>query len=114
MCQCKNVEMGTFTNQMLVELPDHMQQYRKQRNLDPRLLSIDSCLVKEIEHLWSEGITTTGCCCGHNQAAPYIGVIEEDIPKMRALGYLVFPIEADLDRTDNFHPKSRLSPEWTT
>ncbi len=69
-------------------------------------ISIDSCLVDEIKELWSKGIRTTGCCCGHNQIAPYIGVVDEDIPKMKEMGYKVAPNPCRPRSEDSFYPKS--------
>ena len=30
-------------------------------------ISIDSCIVDQIQALWDAGVVTQGCCCGHNQ-----------------------------------------------
>lgn len=55
-------------------------------------IEIDNCLVEEIKDLWSKGVHTTGCCCGHkdNRLKPYIGVQNTDIQKMLDLGYKMF------------------------
>jgi len=34
-------------------------------------------------------IVTTGCCCGHNEVEGFIGVEDQYIPQMKALGYEV-------------------------
>ncbi|MBO9671956.1 MAG: hypothetical protein J7577_00815 [Sphingobacteriaceae bacterium] len=70
------------------------------------IICVDACLSEEIRMLWGLGISTTGCCCGHNYLPPFIGVIDEDIPTMKALGYEVQPNETDLTREDGFKPKS--------
>jgi len=70
------------------------------------IVCIDACLVSEIWELWRQGIRTTGSCCGHNQGPAYIGVVDEDIPKMKALGYKVAPNPCDARREDSFVPKS--------
>lgn len=31
-----------------------------------RIISIDKCLIPEIHSLWLRGVTTIGCCCGHD------------------------------------------------
>lgn len=54
--------------------------------------------------MWNNGIRTTGCCCGHGVREPYIGVIEEDIQKMKDMGYIVAPNQFDLRREDSFLP----------
>ena len=72
-------------------------------------VTVDACLSEEIESLWEHGIHTTGCCCGHGKALGYIGVIEEDIPKMKALGYQQYIhsfLSGGIDRKDSFIPKS--------
>lgn len=74
-------------------------------------VGIDVCLVSEIWELWRKGIRTTGNCCGHNQIFPYIGVVDEDIPKMKALGYEVQPHSTQPEREDSFIPKSLSSLE---
>ncbi|MEZ2446078.1 hypothetical protein AB6805_30390 [Chitinophaga sp. RCC_12] len=50
---------------------------------------LDQCIAEEVMLLWQLGITTTGCCCGHGSAPPFIGVADEDIPRMKAMGYQV-------------------------
>ena len=35
-------------------------------------VSIDACIVDVIKHLWNNGITTHGCCCGHNKNKPSV------------------------------------------
>ena len=72
-------------------------------------VTVDACLSEEIESLWEHGIHTTGCCCGHGKALGYIGVIEEDIPKMRELGYTQYIhnyLSGGSSRKDSFIPKT--------
>ena len=48
----------------------------------------DACLLWELESLWAQGIKTECHCCGHGNEAPGIGVAgEENIRRMRAMGY---------------------------
>ena len=54
--------------------------------------------------LWEIGITTTGCCCGHGVQEPFIGVVDEDIQKMKQLGYRKANNTTDIDREDSFLP----------
>ena len=57
-------------------------------NEQHRLIGVDKCLIPEIQSLWLRGITTVGCCCGHDGAAdPYIQVDQFDSEKMEELGY---------------------------
>jgi len=72
---------------------------------------VDRCLLYEIPLLWAHGITTTGSCCGHNKQQGYIGVTEEDVPKMEWLGYVLCD-----GRSVDFVPKSSFpyEPSKTT
>ena len=98
MCNCINVEIGSYSNQEIVERPSFL----KGVNLNESdKIGIDKCLLEEIKYLWSQEIRTTGCCCGHNKVQPYIGVIQGDIQKMIDLGYKV--------KKNSMYPKSRSS-----
>jgi hypothetical protein len=89
MCNCNNIEIGSFGNQVeITELPPHMAAFKNKMGGAPSIC-LDRCIAEEVQHLWSLGITTTGCCCGHNKQEGYIGVIDDDIPRMKALGYKV-------------------------
>jgi hypothetical protein len=66
------------------------------------LVSIDKCLLPEILKLWEMGIKTTGCCCGHGRAVPFIGVTFDDIDKMKALGYIVWHNSCRPNDEDSF------------
>ena len=50
-------------------------------------VTMDACISYEVHSLWKKGIRTTGCCCGHGRKLGFIEVVEEDIPKMKELGY---------------------------
>lgn len=72
-------------------------------------VSVDACLANEIQCLWSNGVITNGCCCGHGTQLGYIGVAEESVDKMLELGYqfYIYPDElGGVDRRDAFIPKS--------
>ena len=72
-------------------------------------IQVDACLAEEIMYLWNVGIHTTGCCCGHGSHLGYIQVIDDDIEKMKELGYQNY-IYTDnfggIDRKDAFIPQS--------
>ena len=110
MCNCKTKDLSQNigTEQMkLVKLPIFMREYfSKIRGLEKKSLWIDKCLVDEIECLWSEGIITTGCCCGHNFSIPYIGVIYRCSERMKRLGYKVQYNPFDPNHDNEFYPKS--------
>lgn len=70
---------------------------------------VDECLANEIEFLWSRGIKTTGCCCGHGISLGFIQVREEYIEVMEYLGYVhyIYPEKfGGTDRKDAFIPKT--------
>ena len=75
-----------------------------------KYVAVDKCLIKEIIDLWEQGIHTTGCCCGHGDInKAFIGVIFEDIPKMKALGYNVLFNSCRPNDEDSFIPKAVLN-----
>lgn len=107
MCNCKDVEVGTYKNQIILKVPDNITlRYNNPEREIITEVCIDRCIAEEIKYLWSQGIRTTGCCCGHNKVTPYIGVIEEDIPKMKTLGYEVVFNPCKPNAEDSFKPKS--------
>ena len=111
MCNCVDVTMGSYNNQVMLEYPPHMQDYKEHRieaGFSDKIC-VDACLEKEIKELWNQGIMTTGCCCGHNKSTPYIGVFQQDIKKMVDMGYIItvnFAGTHNIHRMDSFFPKS--------
>jgi len=107
-CDCKNVEPGSYDNQIWVHAPAHMPKDNG--------YCLDTCIAQEVMGLWMQGITTTGCCCGHNERTGFIGVTDNDIEKMKDLGYEVALNEMRTDDEDSFIPKSippmPLENEW--
>jgi hypothetical protein len=80
-CTCKNIEVGSYCNQVELVPPSWWLSSHK-------TICVDRCLELEVKFLWGLGIRTTGCCCGHNgNGIPYIGVEDEDIATMKELGY---------------------------
>lgn len=73
---------------------------------DGRGICVDACLALEVSRLWADGIRTTGSCCGHGAQQGYIGVIDADIPRMKALGYAVHANPCRPGDEDSFVPKS--------
>ena len=94
MCNCVNVKMGSYDNQITLKMPNG------------QLMGIDKCIAEEIQYLWVCGIRTTGCCCGHNLQEGYIGVIDKDIEFMKKSGYKVHFNKNRLSVEDSFIPKS--------
>lgn len=104
MCDCKNVNVGEYTNQTTLKVPTLLYNSKYFSN---EYICVDTCLVEEIIYLWDNGIRTTGCCCGHNKLIPYIGVIEEDVDKMIEMGYKILFNPNGIDnclRCDSFYP----------
>lgn len=94
MCNCENVKIGSYDNQVTLNSWWNNGQ-----------ISIDKCLVNEILFLWSNKIQTTGCCCGHNKVKPMINVIESDHKNMVKLGY---KFSINQFGTNCYKPKSIL------
>lgn len=98
---------GTYVHTVLMEKPNHMlvKNIDKSKMTIDRFVTVDICLAKEVMFLWSKGISTTGCCCGHgiDEKGGYIGVEDIDINKMKSLGYKVYP---NGDREDSFYSKT--------
>ena len=105
MCKCVNVKMGSYDNQVALQRPKCMEG-RTEGSSNPKTICIDKCIAEEIKYLWSMGIRTTGCCCGHNIQQGYIGVIEKDIEIMKKGGYKVLIDKNNLNEERNFLPKS--------
>lgn len=80
-CSCpRYVTAGSYNNQIWVHAPAHMPKDNG--------YCIDRCIAEEVMSLWRLGITTLGCCCGHNSSiAAYIQVVKSDIKRMKELGY---------------------------
>ena len=100
MCDCPpGTRLQEYTNQMTVDFPHGVTRRR---------ISVDRCLVAELQELWRKGIVTTGCCCGHNEwrDSAYIGVLSEYIPAMKSLGYRVQHNICRPGDEDSFRPLS--------
>lgn len=105
-CACIGIEIGSYDNQVLLRPPPGLI-FRNTPDREPAVgLSIDACLAGEVAALWAAGIRTTGCCCGHNRALPFIGVVADDIAAMKALGYQVAFNASRPGDEDSFQPLS--------
>ena len=105
MCNCVNVKMGSYDNQVELPRPKCMIG-RTEGSSNPNTICIDKCIAEEIQYIWLWGIKTTGCCCGHNIQEGYIGVIDKDIEFMKKSGYKVHFNKSRLGAEDSFIPKS--------
>ncbi len=104
MCDCVNVKMGSYDNQ--ISLPRPKCMIGRTEGSSSNTLCIDKCIAEEIKYIWSWGVKTTGCCCGHKITEGYIGVIEKDIEIMKKGGYKISFNKFDLSDERNFIPKS--------
>ncbi len=94
--------------QVTVKIPPSIDlRYNSPDQEKRKTVSIDKCMVEEIKYLWSKGIRTMGCCCGHgDKEKASILVLDEDIEKMQALGYEHWSNPMDKNRKDGFKPKN--------
>lgn len=109
MCSCNNILPGSeecYNQQIVLNIPKHMESYKqyKLKNGLSSTICIDPCIVDEIKYLWSLGVTTYGCCCGHNILDSMVNVDEKDIVLMLTLSYEQNHI--DQSRKDTFRLKS--------
>lgn len=108
--KCSDIQFGTYDCGYNIMLPYYVTDPTdKENRKQTKMVCIDKCLLPEILSLWESGIKTTGCCCGHgNSSMAFIGVKEEYIPKMKAMGYVVHHNECRPDAEDSFTPKTAL------
>lgn len=112
MCNCHpDVTSADNGETIAFDPPAHMKGYgqrRKQAGLSGKIV-IDACMADEIKALWYAGITTYGCCCGHNRLLPSVAVDMKDVEAMNALGYERYPSEyLTQDRPDIFTARFTL------
>lgn len=72
-------------------------------------IQVDECIADEIEELWSKGIKTCGCCCGHGFSLGFIQVVDDCIEQMEKLGYVHYIYDGlfgGIERKDAFIPKT--------
>lgn len=107
--KCKDVKTGSYECTYNIMLPYKTKfAWEEDSELSHRFVSIDKCLLKEIVDLWEKGIKTTGCCCGHGEKEPFIGVVPEYIEQMKKLGYKVQFNPCRPRDEDTFFPKTQL------
>lgn len=105
MCECKNVKIGSYANQVVLRVPEYLI-LTNSAGIRIKEVSVDKCLSTIIEDLWSLGIKTTGCCCGHNTDLGYIGVLPDCIANMKELGFMVRFNPSRPDAEDSFYPST--------
>lgn len=107
--RCKDIDYGTYQCAYNIYVPWLCKlPYEDDGQKKQKAVCIDKCLLPEILRLWEAGIKTTGCCCGHGKSEPFINVIEDDIQKMKDLGYQVQYNPFRPETEDTFYPKTVL------
>lgn len=96
-CTCdptKYNDLYAYSRQIVIDLPvwTIAVKERLRMNYTPNVC-IDSCIVDAIKELWSKGVETTGCCCGHNIMPAWVSVHPGFYEKMFELGYEQQPVE---------------------
>lgn len=76
MCNCKNVSVGSYDNQIEIDHPSLLHP-----------IWVDACIADEVIYLLHHGVKTIGSCCGHNKTVPSIAVAPESVKRMEELGY---------------------------
>ncbi len=102
-CNCSNVAIGSYDNQVMLGWYPVMDAYKLQREkagLSTRGICVDTCLAKDITTLWESGIRTMGSCCGHGMADGMINIHPEDFDKALELGWEMFAYDDEPDRRD--------------
>ena len=107
-CSCpegiwKN-EIERFKRAKALELPFNEERDRRLKDGLTYTVAVDTCIIDEIKHLWSLGIVTLGCCCGHNKIQSMVNVADRNIQQMLDMGYV--QNHPDLSRKDTFRLKS--------
>ena len=104
MCNCKNVDLGTFANQVEIHHPKLSHP-----------VWVDVCIADEIINLLSNGVKTMASCCGHNKTIPSIMVAPESVKLMEAMGYkhhFNFCVNTGKFARCYFYSKSVKCPWW--
>lgn len=108
--KCEEIEFGTYNCAYNIMLPWLVKDpCDPDAPKEPMTVCVDKCLLPEVVSLWERGIKTTGCCCGHGKSdMAFIGVSEENIEKMKELGYEVAFNPCRPNDEDSFVPKTKL------
>lgn len=102
---CPN-EFGKYDNKIYLQFPDHMLSKYGGFYTNKEGCIIDLCIAEEISHIWEQGISTYGSCCGHGLSTGMINVDEKDVSKMVNMGYDFHPEIREGNHPYTFIPKS--------
>jgi len=73
---------------VVLKVPDNLCiTYNWNKNKRKKLVAVDACIADEIKYLWSKGVITYGCCCGHGKEDPICLVNKECEGVLKKLGY---------------------------
>jgi hypothetical protein len=85
-------ERERYARQVILELPEGREKARRiSEGLSPEVC-VDPCIVDIIKDLWSKGIETLGCCCGHNVWPGHVDVHPDHHARMLDMGYKKRPV----------------------
>lgn len=82
-------EFGVYSAMITLDFPDHMYSSKGGFYSTKSSCDVDICMVEEIKYLWSQGIVTTNCCCGHGIVPSSVCTTRASIPDMHRLGYTI-------------------------
>lgn len=83
LCHSYNGDFGSKPEVKLTMLtsilPDGKRTYKD--------VMVDACIAPVVQHLWDNGVTTGGSCCGHGKQPPslVLGEGDENYSKIREL-----------------------------
>lgn len=84
-----------YSNMTLLPLQPGKQLTKRLAEGAGNMVAVDACVKEVIEWLWSLGIETSGCCCGHNGENVgwfgFVNVEPEYCEKMVELGFEPYP-----------------------
>ncbi|AZV01954.1 hypothetical protein [Aeromonas phage Akh-2] len=76
MCECKsyNKDIGSV-DEVILESPDLWLSDGRDT------ICVDACIASVISGLWSSGLPTLNCCCGHNLENPSLVIPASENPE---------------------------------
>ncbi len=103
MCNCIDIDMGSYDNQIILGYYPVMRDYKRQREiaeLSTNGICVDRCISEQVIELWKAGIRTYGSCCGHNKIEGFINVDVDDFENALSLGWEKYEYPDNCDRCD--------------
>lgn len=81
MCNCRSYnkpEWGGFMAEVVLDPRPFFDSATK-------TVCVDPCIASTILRLWSRGVWTEGCCCGHNQDYPSVIIASLEMAESAAV-----------------------------